>query len=376
MLSQKTILIIFFSTILLLIAFAIYYQFKFIKLSKKTKLYDFPQPPVIATYNPKSTPVNPNLSLDQKIGQVLMSTIQGLELSEGERVEMREGSLSNILLMGKNIKDEEQLKTLTNSIYQEATFSGIKPFIAVDQEGGKVSRITWIESTAQNEIKTDEQAYNIAWIRGQQLKNLGINLNLAPVIEVAGQKSSFIANQKRIFASDSAQLAKAMVGGYREAGIIPVIKHYPAGLARTTIDPHLQLPKIIYSQDEFIQDIIGFGKVNAPGLMVTHLVYPALDASPSSASSFFIQQILRQDLDFSGLVISDDLSMKAISDNYNIGEYGIGSLEAGVDMLIVGGFGDMEMIKKEIRDYCVTRDCSKLLDEHVGRVLKLKRTLK
>lgn len=372
MLSQKTALAIFLSTIFLLIAFAVFYQFKIIKLSKRVKVDNSSQPFFINT--PKPTPSVTDIPLEQAIGQVLMTSISGLSLSEEEKVAFREGKLNNILLMGKNIKDEQQLKTLINSIYQEATFSGIKPFIAVDQEGGRVSRIPWVEKTAQSEIKTSEEAYRIAWLRGQQLKALGINMNLSPVIESLGNDYNFIKDQGRAFASNSAELASASIKGYKQAGVIAAVKHYPAALSHTKQDPHEILPIIKISEEEFLTDLLPFNGLDTQAIMVTHLLYPKYDASPSSASELFVNQLLRQDLEFAGMIISDDLSMRAIKDNYQVSEYALGALQSGCDLLIISAEKDFGSVYNYLLDYCINENssCKKWLEPSLKRQKTLK----
>lgn len=373
MITQKAALTLFFITFFLLLSSSIYF------LLETPKTDSFQTIP-ISVFTPAPSEISKHSSVsalpkEQQIGQVLMVSIQGLELSQSEKVALRQGILSNILLFSKNIKDESQLKNLTNAIYQEATYSGLKPLIAVDQEGGSVSRIPWIESTGQSEIHTEETAYSIALKRGQQLKHLGILMNMSPVVEPRINPNSFITRQKRAFSSQSAQLAMSMVLGYTQAGIMPVAKHYPTGLSRTEIDPHDKLPQLLVEQEDVIADVLPFNGLEAPAIMVGHLLYPSVDASPTSASKRFISGMLRDDLKFEGLIVSDDLSMASISSGYDIGMYAQACLEAGVDIIIVTKPTQATQVREYLYTHCGQGTCNERMSQASQHVIDAKRTL-
>ena len=300
----------------------------------------------------KSVPDNlPRFSQSQTVGQVLITTLEGTQLSASEAGWLRNGVVGGILLLGRNIENKDQLKALTTQIVVEASSSGIQPFIAVDQEGGSVARIDWIEKTAQADIVSTDQAYQIALKRGQALKNLGVTMNLAPVLECSSDQESYITSQKRSFSNHCLDKAMAMVKGYLAAGIIPVVKHFPDGLAWTTTDPHKSLPIIDQDQNQLLSNLKPYRqliKANIPALMVTHLNYPLLDSKPASASYFFLTSLLAENFNFTGLIIVDDLSMKAIADNYEVGEYALNSLNAGADFLIISSPDDFEKISKTL----------------------------
>jgi len=375
MLSLKPALTIFISVFVLLIIFAIVYQFQLISLNSIIDEPIFSPTPLITTKQNQTQKPQLSLTNTQKLSQILMTTLSGYKLTEKEIDDINTGKLGNIILLSKNIHNAEQLKQLTSAIYQQATFSGMLPLIAVDQEGGAVSRIPWIENTAQNQISSEDEAYQIAWLRGQQLKELGVNTNFAPVIETANQ-NSFIAKQKRGFASQSAVLAQAMVRGYQQTGILAVVKHFPAGLGRVDVDPHRRMPVLNSSEEEIISDIMSFIDLSASAIMVTHLLYPLVDATPTSASRLFLEDILRDDLAFDGLIISDDLSMGAIKANYLVEDYAQSSLQAGTDLLIITSSKDYQKVYDKLLDSCFDElGCQKTIDQHIERVLKLKRTL-
>ncbi len=263
-----------------------------------------------------TTPNVPKIySSSEQLGQLFLTSPVGLSLTDQERQWLRQSRVSGYLLLSKNIDSPEQLKMLTDSIYQEATFSGLLPLVAIDQEGGAVARVPWVESTGQNEITTLKQAYKIALIRGKQLRQLGINLNFAPVVETSQTENNFILRQRRGFKNNAETLALAMLDGYQAAGIQAVVKHFPGSLGRTEIDPHLKLPQIKVSEAELIKDLTPFYYLiqhGVKGVMISHLSYPLYDSKITSASKFWTQDILRTRLGFQGLIITDDLMMKAV----------------------------------------------------------------
>jgi beta-N-acetylhexosaminidase len=142
-----------------------------------------------------------------------------------------------------------------------------------------------------------------------------------------------------------------MVRGLSQAGIIPVAKHFPGGLGRVGEDPHQTLPKLTVSKQQLEEDLAPFRAVIAaqvPAIMVTHILYPEIDEMPASASQIFMTDLLRNQLGFTGLVVVDDLSMKAVTGTYEVGEYAVKSVNAGADLLLVSDFIDYETIRSAL----------------------------
>jgi 4-amino-4-deoxy-L-arabinose transferase-like glycosyltransferase len=211
----------------------------------------------------------------------------------------------------------------------------------IDQEGGLVNRFQESPNIGQNQIKDENEAFRLAKARGIMLKRNGINVNLAPVLDIGYLKNSYIAKEGRSFSDSPDQVisfSRAMINGHHQAGIKSVIKHFPGGLGHTSLDPHFVLPEINIGQDELEKDLVPFQKlVNlADGVMVTHLLYPQIDPQyPTSLSPIFINALLRQRLDYQGPVIVDDLSMRAISQKYSQAESIALGLKAGADLFII-----------------------------------------
>lgn len=301
-----------------------------------------------ASVEPSANPFL-TMSLEEKVGYLFMVGFEGEKLNEETKDFLQEHYFRNFLLLGKNINNEEQLKQLIGDLKSVAGKGpALQPIVAVDQEGGRVDRIRFgkIDHTSQLEISSIDQAYELAYKRGKILNDLGINMNLAPVLDIGWNSSSYIARTGRAFPACQditrpGLEGEAMIRGYQESGIVSVVKHYPFGLGRTRIDPHQTLAVIDINREELEQDLYPFKKlievqaVNA--VMVTHLKYPKIDDLPASLSSIWINDLLRQELGFKGVVVTDDLMMKAISHNYSVAEAGKLAFMAGADLIMVSG---------------------------------------
>jgi len=254
---------------------------------------------------------------------------------------------------------------------------------AVDQEGGMVARIQTpqIDSTPQSEIQTAAQASKIALNRAQILKSYNINTNFAPVVEVIRDNNSYLANLNRAFPGDEQQvyqLAKAMIQTYQQNGIIAVAKHFPGGLGRKSADPHQTLPTININRQQLNQDLIPFQKLiqdnQIKALMTTHILYPQIDSqNPVTTSEIFISQILRGDLNYQGVILSDDLTMKGISSSKTVEQIAIQAIQAGHDIILIAGPETLQQSAYQTLLKAVQRGeiSEKRINQSVKRILLL-----
>ncbi len=292
----------------------------------------------------KATAPDPlkNWTLKQKVGQLLMVNFNGTEPDYYVNKMILERNVGGVILMGANIKDSEQVKILTNALQYNTTQNEkqIPLFISVDQEGGEVTRLKDVEKTAQKAIKTEDQAQKIAKTRGEQLLNLGININLAPVLDFSDDKKSFIYS--RTFETDldnTTKLGISTAKGYNQAKIIYVPKHFP-GHFNSVIDSHQELPMILESEKEMLKNVEPFAEVikdqDPKIIMTSHTLYPEIDPKyPATLSKKILNNILRKKLKFNGLIMTDDLSMKALTTKYPIEETAVKALQAGNDILLI-----------------------------------------
>lgn len=318
-----------------------------------------------------------NMTLEQKVGQLFMLGFYGTTLSEKTSDWIENRNIGGVLLLGRNIQNEGQIKRLTKDIQSK---SNIPLFISIDQEGGVVSRLQWnsILTTAQRSMDTQQEAYNIAVARGNILKELGINMNLAPVVEYITDNQSFM--YKRVFRGTQLQVAKkaeSAINGYSSVNIIPVAKHYP-GHSNSSPDSHFYLPKVYITPTQWESYIYPFKYIIEKGcvdiLMAGHILYPNIDSKISTVSKKILTERLRNDLSFEGVILSDDMGMDAIKDSGDIKTLAKESLLAGIDILI---YSKENIQQDQVYEY-ILQSFEKgdinmdILDEKVLRILKLK----
>lgn len=227
------------------------------------------------------------MSIEEKVGQLFMFGINGTTLTPETQLFLTEHHIGSVLLYGKNVVNENQVKQLTKELQ---TTNRIPLFISIDQEGGIVARLKWNETLtiAQENIYTPEQAYTVAKDRGAMLKEIGINMNLAPVVEYITNKNSFM--YYRVFRGNQEEVAQkgiASIQGYKQAGIVGVLKHYP-GHSDTSPDSHFNLPMVNITNDQWNEYVKPFSRIleqtSVDGIMVGHVEYPNIDSNPSTIS--------------------------------------------------------------------------------------------
>ncbi|MBW2038768.1 MAG: beta-N-acetylhexosaminidase [Deltaproteobacteria bacterium] len=284
-----------------------------------------------------------------KIAQVVMMGIDGLIPSK-EVKRLIERGVGGIILYARNCHNPSQVAELIRELQEAALSRGLKiPLsVAIDQEHGPVTRIKegviplpspW----AMGRIGDSDLVRRAARITGRELALIGINMNLAPVADILLHPQNRVIGT-RSFGKDP-QLVGTMVAAYIEGlqgeGVAACAKHFP-GHGATETDSHQALPTLERSREEMEgAELIPFQRAARSGvaaIMTGHLLCPALDPErPTTLSPPIIQGLLRQDLGFEGVVISDDLLMGALSQWGPLEQRGVEALKAGVDLLLVGG---------------------------------------
>jgi len=325
------------------------------------------------------------MSLDEKVGQILIAGINGYEVkSETKRI-IEDYKVGGIIIYSKNIKDSNQLLELINSLKATNRTNNLPLFISIDEEGGRVRRLPKdIQSFPSNreigKVNNTELSYEIGALIGKSVKTFGINMNFAPVLDIDSNPNNPVIGD-RSFSSDKKVVAKlgiATMKGMQDSGVISVIKHFP-GHGDTSVDSHIKLPVLHNDLKRMVEfELVPFEEAVKNGadiIMVAHILLPKIDPDmPSSLSKTIVTSILRRQLDFDGVVITDDITMGAIAENYNIVEAAIKALDAGADIILVAH--DFEKIssvfngvKKAVEDGVISE---KRIDESVYRILKLK----
>ena len=276
---------------------------------------------------------------------VLMLDLEGTQLTKFEQDLLRHASVGGLILFSRNYKTPTQLKQLITSV--RACRKDI--LIAVDQEGGRVQRFVqdFLQLPALNQIgkifaenKNDglEKARQCAWAMAAEVLHYGIDISFAPVLDLYTSTSRVIA--ERAFSAEAGEvieLATAYIDGMNLAGMKASGKHFP-GHGTVVADSHHELPIDDRSAQEILDnDYRVFAelapKVNA--LMLAHVQYPAIDEQCAGYSRVWIQEKIRQELQFDGVVFSDDLSMAAAHSGVTVVDRAALAIEAGCDMILI-----------------------------------------
>ena len=282
-------------------------------------------------------------TLREKIAQMFLVGVGAQELTSQERMAMEHYSFGGFILFGHNCCDPTQILSLTRALWD--TGKGLPPFIAIDQEGGRIHRLpkpfTHFPPAARlGETGNPKLAYRVARATAKELAAVGINLDFAPVLDVNSNPKNPVIGD-RSFAPDPQTVVafgEQWIQGLRDGGIIPCGKHFP-GHGDTDKDSHLDLPLVDRSLDELRQvELPPFVQACGNGiesLMTAHVLYRALDPTlPGTLSHNIVTELLREKLNYHGVVFSDDMEMKAISDHYGEEEAVMLCVRAGIDVML------------------------------------------
>jgi beta-N-acetylhexosaminidase len=277
-------------------------------------------------------------------GQLLMVGLPGQEVDETTRYLIQELRVGGIILFKRNISHPRQVAALIRDCQELALTAGSYPLlVAVDQEGGPVQRLRQpfpeMPSARQFGAAGDLAAVTASARHvASELRALGVNLNLAPVLDVP--RSPDCPLWERSYSTDPEQVARfglAAVQGYLAGGVLPVVKHFP-GLGATDLDSHLDLPTAVPGPAQRDLDLLPFRRAVAagvPGIMCAHVLVPEWDTLPASLSRVAVTRILRQELAFSGLIFTDDLEMGAILKQWPVAQAAALAVAAGHDILLI-----------------------------------------
>ena len=327
------------------------------------------------------------MSVDEKIGQLLLVGIGGKRVSQVAKAHITKRFAGGIILFGRNIADTQQVASLTTELQQVAqqTPNAIPLFIAIDQEGGIVARLkkgvtVFPGNLALGATRSERLAEKAGEITAMELSAVGVNLNFAPVMDINTNPRNPVIGVRAYGESAElvSQLGTAYIRGLQGNGILATAKHFP-GHGDTHVDSHKKLPTV--GHDKKRMDAVELApfqeaiKAEVAAIMSAHILYPALDAdTPATLSHRILTGLLREQLGFEGLIITDDLEMQAIDAHYQTGNAAVMAIQAGADLVMVPW-----TLKKQQQAYNALRNAVKRgnishtrLDASVRRILKAK----
>lgn len=286
--------------------------------------------------------------LEADAGKVFMIGIYGKELNKETREILSEIKPGFIILFSRNVDTPEQVKKLVDDV---SDFLDYRPIFAVDQEGGSVLRLKDGFSTLPSAMACAatgdrELIKEAVYAMSLELKAVGIDFNLAPVVDVNTDPFNPVIGT-RSYSDDAnvvVEFASSFLEGSKSARVMTCLKHFP-GLGSVSVDPHYDLPVVEKFYEELYRlELIPFGKLNADALMPSHVFLPRIqkDGLPASLSKEVIGGIARNELGFKGLIVSDDLLMGGVS-KFSIEDRIRLAFDAGNDVLVICHEPDLQL---------------------------------
>ena len=339
------------------------------------------------TYHREAESLSMPMKLEQKIGQLIMVAVPGTGMHQGAESIIKEYLPGGVILFGYNLSSYHNNKRFINELQQSSLrHTGIPLFVSIDQEGGRVVRITEGVTQFPGNMSAgtggdDDLVYQWGRVLGLELRLSGVNMNLAPVLDVNNNPYNPVINT-RSFGSDPglvARMGSDYIRGIQDSHCIAVGKHFP-GHGDTDKDSHYTLP-VIRSDLKRLRsvELVPFKKAIDAGvesIMTAHISFPEIPGSnePATLSPLFLTGILRNELKFTGLIITDDLEMAAISKKQEMGEAAVKSVLAGADIVLISSYGrNIPVIVGALKKAVVDKRISEArLNESLSRILEVK----
>ena len=319
-----------------------------------------------------------SMTLTEKIGQLVLIGVHGTDVNDDIKYLLNQYHFGGVIFFDRNMENKAQVKKFVDNLNAVAN-EKVPLFIALDEEGGRVARMKHdlqvmpSEQEVGNTGNVDE-AYKCAKQTAKNLREIGVNINFAPVADV-GRDTRDFSTDPQIVSAFTSSAAK----GYESENFLYCLKHFP-GIGKSKIDPHKAISDIEDSKEILeVEDLPPFKKVIAENdnskfmVMIGHLKYTAIDdKNPASISPAIITGLLRDELKFDGVVITDDLQMGA-TDNYSE-NIGVNAIKAGVDIaLVCHEYEVQQKLYLSILDAVKRGEISEeRINESVRRILKMK----
>ena len=321
------------------------------------------------------------MSQTEKLGQMVMIGIQGTKVDDDSLYMLNQYHMGGVILFDRNMESPEQVKQLTSDLQAQSN-EKVPLFIGIDEEGGDVVRMAekLTPPPSQKEIGATgdiEQAKTWAIKTAKSLKDMGINVNFAPVADVG-------SNDKRSYSTDAntvIDFVRAATKGYQQENIIYSLKHFP-GIGKGKVDSHIDSSSIDVAKEVLMtEDILPFKTIidesdpNDYFILVSHLKYLALDEEyPASLSSKIMTDLLRNELGYKGIIITDDMEMGAVANHNDFRSIGVNAVKAGADIVLVcHEYEHQQEVYLGLLDAVNNGEISQeRIDESIKRIIKVK----
>ncbi|WP_139377147.1 beta-N-acetylhexosaminidase [Halobacillus hunanensis] len=362
------------------------YQLKFI-VPKPTKSHSNPHVDHISVFKPD--PIRKrvrSMTLDEKIGQMVIAGIDGTSLSGHTKKLINHQKIGGFILYQQNIQTTEQTRTLLNDMKTENADNRLPLFLSVDQEGGSVDRmpdefVDFPTNRAIGNVGNPQFSYKVGQLLGKELQAFGFNMDFAPVLDINSNPDNPVIGDRSFSAKPGivSRLGIQTMKGIQTHNVIPVVKHFP-GHGDTSVDSHVGLPKLSDGLEHLRNfELVPFSKAiqkGADAVMIAHILFPKLDTDyPASMSKKIITGILRNELNFEGVVITDDMTMGAISKNYGVGKASVKSVNAGSNIILVAHqYNKVTKVIQALKTATQNGDIPKeKINNSVYKIIQLKR---
>ena len=333
------------------------------------------------TIDEKVDQIVASMSQTEKLGQMVMIGIQGTKVDDDSLYMLNQYHMGGVILFDRNMESPEQVKQLTSDLQAQSN-EKVPLFIGIDEEGGDVVRMAekLTPAPSQKEIGATgdiEQAKTWAIKTAKSLKDMGINVNFAPVADVG-------SNDKRSYSTDAntvIDFVRAATKGYQQENIIYSLKHFP-GIGKGKVDSHIDSSSIDVAKEVLMtEDILPFKTIidesdpNDYFILVSHLKYLALDEEyPASLSSKIMTDLLRNELGYKGIIITDDMEMGAVANHNDFRSIGVNAVKAGADIVLVcHEYEHQQEVYLGLLDAVNNGEISQeRIDESIKRIIKVK----
>ncbi|MEC1715663.1 beta-N-acetylhexosaminidase [Schinkia azotoformans] len=325
------------------------------------------------------------MTLNEKIGQLILAGITGTTMDTNTRNLITQYNVGGFIFYKNNLVNPWQAVQLVNQI-KAVNATNLPLLLSVDEEGGRITRLPGglvnLPSNQQIGVVNNQKfSYKVGAILGEELKSFGLNMDFAPVLDINSNPNNPVIGDRSF--GDNAKLVSRLgiqtMKGIQSQNIIATIKHFP-GHGDTSVDSHLELPIVNKSLKELKElELIPFERAIKKGadvVMVAHILLPQLDPqNPASMSKTVMSDILRNQLDFEGVIITDDMTMRAITDHFDIGRAAVESVKSGSDIILVGHhYKNVVETISSLKSAVQKGEISEQrINESVARIIALKR---